>query len=113
MKKDSEGINSFQNQREGLNNIGYWRKRSFNKSGKYLTQKELALLIGRSVSMTGRYERGQRRPTLEVLFLISATLRVPPQVLYPTLWEKCHEAVQKGYQELDLNYNPYEESRRS
>jgi len=51
-----------------------------------LTQKELAALIGKSPAMVGRYERGLRKPSLDVLFAIGAALETPPHVLYPGLW---------------------------
>lgn len=94
--KNGSKSHSFKNQPEDVgpaNRISYWRKRNFGKPGQCLTQKELAKLIGRSVSMVGRYERGNRKPTLNVLFKLAAALQVPPHVLYSDLWEQCNEVM--------------------
>ncbi len=84
------------------NAIAYWRKRCPGKPGRCLSQAELARLVGTSVGSIGRFERGERKPRLETLFLLSAALRVPPQVLYPELWREQGRVAQDRRGSLGL-----------
>ena len=84
------------------NAIAYWRKRSLGKPGRCLSQAELAKLTGKSVGSIGRFERGERLPRLETLLMLSAALRVPPQILYPELWRERCDWAQERRRELGL-----------
>jgi len=84
------------------NLIAYWRSRRQGKPGAALTQKELAQLIGKSTVMVGRYERGLRNPSLDVLFSIGAALETPPHILYPGLWRTRFAEMREKRNELGL-----------
>lgn len=84
------------------NLIAYWRERRQGKPGSPLTQKELGQLIERDPSLVGRYERGERYPSFEILFTIAAALEVPPHVLYPSLWRKKFATMRERRGKLGL-----------
>ena len=65
-----------------------------------MTQHDLAQLIARDASLVGRYERGERLPSFEVLFMIAAALEVPPHILYPSLWRSELARIRKRRDEL-------------
>lgn len=59
------------------------RIRGFRKLKGY-TQKELAEAIDVSVSVLGEIERGNRLPTVSIVYKISKTLNVSADDLKPT-----------------------------
>ena len=91
---------------QNKNHIAYWRKRTFGKPGKPLSQVDLARLINKTSQEISLYERGERLPGLEVALLIGAALRVPPQALFPNLYREKQLTVNKRRKQLKLNYNP-------
>lgn len=82
--------------------LSFLRKRQFGRKGLWLTQKDLAELLGLSVQEIGRLERGERRPSFEGLFLLAAILRQPPHLLYPELWQKASEVIEARRRELGI-----------
>ena len=82
--------------------IATLRKRQFGRHGLWLTQKDLAELLGLSVQQIGRLERGERRPSVEGLFLLAAVLRQPPHLLYADLWQKSVEVIEAKRLELGI-----------
>lgn len=88
------------------NLIAYWRKRTFGKPGKSLSQSDLARLTERSPQEISLYEKGERLPGLDVALVISAALKVPLQALFPNLYREHRLAVNKRRKKLGLDYDP-------
>jgi transcriptional regulator with XRE-family HTH domain len=57
-------------------NVGRIRKR------RGLTQEELGWAAGLHQTAVARIEKGERKPTLETIFRLSAGLEVPPAELF-------------------------------
>ena len=62
-----------------------------------MRQEDLAVLVGIGTEELGRYERGERKPPMQMLFMLSAALKVPSQALYPELWKKCQRKVEECF----------------
>ena len=82
--------------------VAFLRKRLFGRKHQWLTQRDLADLIGVSEQELGRVERGLRRPSFELLFLLAAALYQPPHQLYPEIWQKARETVDRRRNELGI-----------
>ena len=91
------------------NCISHRRKRRTGKSGKRMTQQDLAAIIGQHVNMVSRYEQGHKLPGPETLFLLCAALETTPKRLYPELWQRVCQKVEKRRQKLGMenNLEPY------
>ena len=75
------------------NLIRYWRKRRQGKPQTSLSQIELAKLASISPAALRRYESGKALPPTKTLFLLAASLDLPPHVLLAPLWRKAREEV--------------------
>ena len=74
--------------------------RTYRKRGG-LTQSEVAFLLGlKSGQTVSRYERLDRRPSLETVFAFQVLFDVMPHELYPGLYQKVENLTRQRIQAL-------------
>jgi DNA-binding XRE family transcriptional regulator len=88
------------------NDIAHWRKKILLGNYRPMRQEDLAALVSIGAEELGRYERGERKPPMHMLFMLSAALRVPPHALYPELWKECQRKVEEKRLKHGLGISP-------